>query len=201
MERLSLPDQSAQLRPPVQLDPQESQVLLRTALAAVEHGLRHGRAPALDKDDYDEVLRKKVATFVTIRAFGRLVGCIGALKAYRPLVVDVSGNAFAAAFRDPRSSGVSRSMLPDLELHISLLSASVAIRFDSEQDLLNQLRVGIDGLIIDDGKHRATFLPAVWKSLPDPREFLSQLKLKAGLDKNQWPDSMTAQRYVVAEIG
>ena len=36
-----------------------------------------------------------------------------------------------------------------------------------ETDLINQLRPGIDGLVILAGGRRATFLPTVWESLPE----------------------------------
>ena len=53
--------------------------------------------------------------------------------------------------------------------------------FNGEADLLSRLRPGIDGLTIWRGVARATFLPAVWEGLPQPQEFLLQLKRKAGI--------------------
>jgi hypothetical protein len=42
-------------------------------------------------------------------------------------------------------------------------------------------RAGIDRLIIVDQGKQALFLPAVWNETADPRQFLTQLKLKAGI--------------------
>jgi len=39
--------------------------------------------------------------------------------------------------------------------------------FSSEQDLLAQLQPDIDGLILEEGFHRGTFLPSVWEQLPE----------------------------------
>jgi AMMECR1 domain-containing protein len=64
---------------------------------------------------------------------------------------------------------------------VSLLTPPAELLFSSEHDLINQLRPGIDGLIIAQGRHRATFLPSVWESLPEPADFLAQLKKKAGI--------------------
>ena len=67
--------------------------------------------------------------------------------------------------------------------------------FTSQQDLLQQIRPGIDGLILTSGSHRGTFLPSVWESLATPEEFLSHLKLKAGLSASYWSDDIRIERY------
>jgi len=110
-------------------------------------------------------------------------------------VEDVAENAFAAAFRDPRFPAISSSELADLDLHISILSPAEAMHFDSEQSLLAQLKPGLDGLILQDGYHRGTFLPSVWEQLPDAAEFLRNLKQKAGLPSDYWSDHLKISRY------
>ncbi len=67
--------------------------------------------------------------------------------------------------------------------------------FDSEADLLRQLRPGVDGLVLECGHHRGTFLPAVWKDLPNPAKFLDQLKRKAGLTADFWSPEVEVRRY------
>jgi len=57
------------------------------------------------------------------------------------------------------------------------------------------LRPGQDGLILQDRNARGTFLPTVWKSLPEPEEFLDQLKLKAGLSADYWSETLEVWRY------
>ena len=173
----------------------ERRLLLRLARASITHGLTHGRSVAVSLHDYPEPLRASGASFVTLHRHGQLRGCIGSLEAQRPLVEDIAGNAHAAAFRDPRFAPVTRAELDDLTIHIAILQPAQAMAFHSEAELLAQLRPGIDGLILQDGTHRATFLPAVWESLPEPREFLSQLKRKAGLRTDYWSDSIQAWRY------
>ena len=74
--------------------------------------------------------------------------------------------------------------------------------FSSEEDVLRQLRPGIDGLILEEGEiHRGTFLPSVWDSLPEPRQFLHQLKLKAGLAPDYWSDTLRILRYTTESFG
>src|SRR5688500_20197860 len=47
-------------------------------------------------------LREIEATFITLREHGDLRGCVGSVRAYRPLLDDVRSNARAAAFSDSR---------------------------------------------------------------------------------------------------
>ncbi|MBA1332929.1 hypothetical protein QQ73_18315, partial [Candidatus Endoriftia persephone str. Guaymas] len=54
---------------------------------------------------------------------------------------------------------------------------------------------GRDGLILKEGYNRGTFLPSVWDSLPQPEDFLRQLKRKAGLPENHWSGSVQIFRY------
>lgn len=182
----------------IDLTPAQKQQLLQLAWDAIDHGLQTGRVlkPATD----DPVLQCPGASFVTLNLHGELRGCIGSLQAYQPLADDVAQNAFNAAFRDPRFAPLDDSERDALDLHISILSPSTPIHFTSEADLLRQLRPGIDGLILQDGHHRGTFLPQVWESLADPVDFLAHLKRKAGLPSHYWSPTLQVQRYTVDSI-
>lgn len=67
-----------------------------------------------------------------------------------------------------------------LDIHISILSAPEPMSFVSEADLIAQLRPGIDGLIIEEGLRRGTFLPAVWESLPESADFCGSSSARRG---------------------
>jgi AmmeMemoRadiSam system protein A len=170
-------------------------ILLDTASASIRHGLDTGSALEPDINAYDQTLQAERACFVTLHRNHNLRGCIGHLEAVQPLILDVAENAFAAAFKDPRFAPLEESEMDGLDIHISILTLPQPLLFSSEQDLLSRLRPGIDGLILEDGAHRGTFLPSVWNSLADPESFLRHLKLKAGLPENYWSDTVTIQRY------
>ena len=140
-------------------------------------------------------LRRPRACFVTLKASGELRGCMGSIEATRSLVEDVSLNAYSAGFKDPRFSPLTDAEIAGLDVSISVLSEPVEVRFACESDLLAQMRPGVDGLVLQDGIRRGTFLPAVWRTLPEPGTFLSHLKQKAGLPVDYWSDSMRAWRY------
>lgn len=135
------------------------------------------------------------ACFVTLRLQEELRGCIGSLEAYRPLLTDVRENAMAAAFRDPRFPPLTADELPRTTIEISLLSPLEEMTFESEADLLSQLRPGVDGLLLEHGPQRGTFLPAVWRGLAEPEAFLRQLKRKAGLEEDFWSAELSVRRY------
>ena len=173
----------------------ERRVLLELARHAIEFGLRAGEMPEVPPDRYASVLRQKRSSFVTLKCDRRLRGCIGQLEAQEPLVQSVVRNAYAAAFSDPRFPPLCAVELPGVTISLSVLSEQEPLSFDSEQQLLQQLTPGRDGLVLQDRGKRGTFLPAVWENLPDPRDFLRELKNKAGLEPDHWSATLTVTRY------
>ena len=137
------------------------------------------------------------ATFVTLTQQGELRGCVGSLEARWSLRRDVEQNAVAAAFNDPRFAPLAADELPYTRIEVSLLSAPAPLSFTDEEDLLQRLRPGVDGVILEWGGRRATFLPQVWDNLSDAREFIAALKDKAGVSTNFWHDDMRVARYAV----
>lgn len=186
---------------PRDLAPAQRATLIEVARRSIEHGLASGRPLAVTPSEYHRDLKAVRASFVTLQIHGRLRGCIGHLEAVQPLVVDVAENAFAAAFRDPRFEPLRKDEWPEVDLHLSILTTPEPLQFADEADLIRQIRPGEDGLILQDGPNRGTFLPSVWESLPDPADFLVHLKHKAGLAANHWSDRVEVYRYRTESFG
>jgi len=182
------------------LTEKNAKILLQVAKESILHGLENQQPMTVELSDYDEELREIRATFVTLESYKHLRGCIGTLTAQRPLVSDVAYHAHAAAFSDPRFPKLERLEFPTLDIHISILSPPESITYESEADLIQQLRPGIDGLILSDGFHQGTFLPSVWESLREPRDFLQHLKQKAGLSSDYWSNTIKLERYTAEYI-
>lgn len=182
------------------LNEKQKQQLHKIAKNSINHGLNTGEPLTIELNNYDEDLQAKRATFVTLHKYGQLRGCIGILEPLRPLAEDIAHNAFAAAFSDHRFPPVTKDELDHLNIHISILATPQEINFTSEEDIVSQLRPGIDGLIMEEGSHRGTFLPSVWESVTDKHDFLNHLKQKSGLPKNYWSDTIRVQRYTVEEF-
>jgi MEMO1 family protein len=175
--------------------------LIELACASIAHGLTHDcPKPVAISPGLPAILAAPGAVFVTLQRGGQLRGCVGSAIAQRPLIADVADNAFKAAFKDPRFPPLRLDELDGLDLSMVLLTPPAPMRFIDEPDLLAQLRPAIDGLIIEDAPHRALFLPAMWRHLPDPRQFLNHLKQKAGLDAEHWSPAFGANRFRTIEI-
>jgi len=179
---------------------EERKTLHQVARESIICGLKLGKPLDISPLEFSEKFRDKRATFITLKIHDVLRGCIGMLEARRSLIEDISENAFAAAFRDPRFDPLHPDELKDLEISISILTPAKNIEFSSEEDLLQKIRPGIDGLILEEGMHRGTFLPSVWEEVSDPREFLRHLKRKAGLPMDYWSDTLAIKRYTAEKI-
>ncbi len=165
---------------------EEGEFLVRLARRTIEKALEHPPSHS-SEPPISERLQEPGATFVTLSTrAGALRGCIGSLIARRPLIEDVRANALAAAFEDPRFPPLTGSELSDIVVEVSVLTEPVPLTYDGPQDLVSKLHPGTDGVIIERGWHRATFLPQVWDQLPRPEEFMSHLCYKAGLSAKAW---------------
>ena len=168
--------------------------MARLALVAA---IQENKRLLYDQQSLPVSLLEMGASFVTLKKHHHLRGCIGTLAAHQSLVTDVLEHTVQAALSDPRFPPVTVSELSDIMIYISVLTQPEALVFHSEQDCIGQLRVGIDGVILSDKGHRGTFLPSVWEELPNPQDFFSHLKNKAGFQKNYWSETVSVQRYQV----
>jgi AmmeMemoRadiSam system protein A len=103
-----------------------------------------------------------------------------------PLYLDVERRTAQAALRDQRFEPVQPAELAGLNIEISILSAPQPLAYAGPDDLLRRLRPGVDGVVLSDGRRRATFLPQVWSRLPQPEQFLSRLCEKLGTRPDAW---------------
>ncbi len=172
----------------------QGRTLLGIARNSIEAALGVAAPQPLPNDAW---LKPARASFVTLTQKGVLRGCIGSLQAERPLGEDVRHNARAAALSDPRFAPLAREELAATRVEVSLLSTQKQLAFVDHADLIAQLRPGEDGLILEYAGTRATFLPQVWEGLPDPEQFIAELKRKAGLSPEVSTAKCSIQRYHV----
>jgi uncharacterized protein len=164
----------------------EKNTLLKLARQSIQAAVKGEALPRLDPATLTPALLSKGASFVTLTKHGALRGCIGALEAYQPLAEDVREHAVAAALEDYRFPNVQNSELDQIEIEISRLTVPVALDYTDGNDLLAKLRPGVDGVILRDGRQRATFLPQVWEKIPNSEEFLENLCYKMGAAPDAW---------------
>lgn len=152
------------------------------------------------RENAQDILFNKGASFVTLTKDGKLRGCIGSVLPEKSIAADLAYNAFAAALQDKRFAPVEPDELNKIDFTISLLTNFEEITFTSYEDLLSKLRPTVDGVLIRDGKRQGLFLPAVWKDIPDKQDFMTELKLKAGLSPSYWSDNIKVFRFRTVEI-
>ncbi len=168
------------------LDEADGKKLLQTARSAIADKLS-GSGGGLDKaTDAPPHLQEPRGTFVTLTKNGSLRGCIGHLAAREPVIEGVRQNSINAAFKDPRFPPLSRDEFDGIKIEISVLTEPIPLEHSGGRDLLEKLQPKVDGVIIRKGGRQATFLPQVWEQLPDKKNFLSHLCLKAGLPGDAW---------------
>lgn len=126
------------------------------------------------------------ACFVTLYKDQQLRGCIGTYIASEPLWLNVCRYSYYSALEDRRFTPLSKKELADIRFEISVLSELTPIENAGEQALLQQLKVGLDGLLLKEGSRSAIFLPSVWQALTTPAAFLQALKQKGGWPANYW---------------
>jgi AmmeMemoRadiSam system protein A len=168
------------------LSPAEQAFLLDLARRSLRAATRGEPPPPVDRRALGPRLLEPRGCFVTLTLKGALRGCLGRLAPSEPLWRAVRDNARAAALRDSRFPPVKAAEAEQVGVEVSVLTVPRPLAFVSPEDLLRQLRPGQDGVVLRKGPLEATFLPQVWKELPDRRAFLTELSLKAGGPGTLW---------------
>jgi AmmeMemoRadiSam system protein A len=152
------------------------------------------------RDDYDNVMFNKGATFVTLEKKHKLRGCIGSVIPVSSVAEDLAKNTFLAAREDKRFTPVTKKELSEISYKISFLTSFVPIKFSSYDDLLTKIEPYIDGILIKDGKRQGLYLPDVWEQISDKHEFMNELKIKAGLSPSYWSDNIEVFKFRTVEV-
>ena len=176
-------------------NPDEEQNLLSIAYETIEFGLKNGEPLKVNARKYSTTLQNHSAAFTTLKCNNTLRGCTGTTEAKLPLISAVSHSAYNSAFHDSRFPPLQSSELDQLDISISILSQTEELSFSSEENLVEQIRPGVDGLLLEYDGRKGTLLPSVWDDIPDRHQFLSVVKQKAGFAKNFWANDIRISRY------
>lgn len=135
--------------------------------------------------------------FVTLMAGDDLRGCVGRVRADRPLAEIVCELAVAAAREDDRFTPVSREELPLVRIEISVLSEPELL----DPVVVERIAIGRDGLLVRRGATAGLLLPQV---APEhgwgPEVFLAATCRKAGLAPDAWRDPRTEVFVFQAQV-
>jgi AmmeMemoRadiSam system protein A len=152
--------------------------LLALARAAAEAAVRRRVLPP--HPDLP-IYSRRAGAFVTVTLARALRGCIGYPPPDRRLGDVVAQCAEGACLRDPRFPAVAVHELPELRIELSVLG-----EFEAVADVEN-IDVGLHGLVLERGAHRGLLLPQVATEFGWDREtFLAHVCAKAGLPQDAW---------------
>ena len=172
------------------LTPSDKEFLLTLARHEITHKLKSG-VDLQQPDSLSSAVFENRGCFVTLHQNKALRGCIGTIEPAKALIDNVADNAANAAFRDPRFSPVTPKELDSIEIEISVLTPPKQLTFTDGEDLKQQLKPGIHGVILSRDWHRSTLLPQVWEQLPEKEIFLRHLCQKGGMEGDCWKNTDT----------
>lgn len=157
----------------------EQDFLLTLARQTIAAKVRAEKAPAVEIP-YSR-LQEERGAFVTLLKNRNLRGCIGYIKAAKPLWQSIQELAEFAAFYDPRFEPLDESELSEIVIEISVLSPLRKI------DSIKKIKVRRHGLFIRLGNAHGLLLPQVAaKHNWDRETFLAHVCLKADLPRDAW---------------
>ena len=194
-----------QAQPPVEdwtntdeLTEQDKQQLLTLARKTMVYALRNRRVPEATElgVTVSDAMQRPRAAFVTLTKKSMLRGCIGDIFPQRPLYKSVIINAIHACVNDRRFAPVSEDELKDIHIEISALTLPASIASP------DQIRIGIDGVVLNKDGYTAVFLPQVapeqgW----NVEQMLTQLSLKAQLPPDAWKQGASFQVFQAVVFG
>lgn len=182
------------------LSQEQKKYLLGLARQTLEHYFATKEVLFVEDRGVDADLREKRGTFVTLTKHGLLRGCIGHIEPVQEIYRDVIENTLLAAFEDNRFTPLLEKELKDIKIEISILNEPQELIYSGVEDLLNKLRPGQDGVIIEKDNKNATYLPQVWGDFKSKEDFLSSLCEKAGLETEEWKSEKLRVKIYQAEV-
>lgn len=175
------------------MDVKDGELLITLARRAILEYLKSRSIPKPPEDVKDE-LTTKMGVFVTLNTYPEktLRGCIGFPEPVKPLLKAVIDAAVSSATKDPRFYPVSIHELTKITIEVTVLTSPQLIVAHTPNEILDNIKVGKHGLIIEKGLFRGLLLPQVpveqgWNK----EEYLSGLCMKAGLPADAWMDKDT----------
>lgn len=171
------------------LTEEEGKYIVKLARETIIEYIKTGKKKQLSH--IPDNLRTKCGVFVTLNKIrnnsAELRGCIGYPEPTLPLYEAIIDSAINAATADPRFPPVTLQEMDNIIVEVSVLTPLQLIKVNNPKEYPKNIRIGIDGLVIECGWNKGLLLPQVpvewgW----DCEEFLTNCCFKAGLPPDQW---------------
>lgn len=180
---------------PLPLSKEDQRTLLEMAREHIQMYLATQRNIRIEESRFSKPLQQITGNYVRLILDNKTRGAVGNLPGRQPLVADINQNAYDAAFEDPRFPPVTREEIRQIIIEITVLTHPQIIVVDNEQQLLDSIHPGEEGLLLSEGVHQSHLMPSDWRRFPDPATFVGELKRKAGLPQDYWSDTLHISRF------
>ena len=146
----------------------------------------------INDSEFNSKFNFNSGVFVTINKKNSLRGCIGFALPIKKLSEGLIDAAISAATNDPRFLPVTADELDEISFEVTVLTEPEEIIVGNPLEYLSVIKIGRDGLILENSYASGLLLPQVpveygWNT----EEFLCYTCEKAGLEKNAWKDKST----------
>jgi AmmeMemoRadiSam system protein A len=136
----------------------------------------------------DDLLIRRSGTFVSLKKYGQLRGCIGTISPVTDCVAtEILRNAISSGTEDPRFPAVTEDELTELVYSVDVLAAAEQIKSIKELDVKRY------GVIVTSGYKRGLLLPNL-EGVDSPEQQISIALQKAGIKQNE---AYTMERFEV----
>jgi len=164
--------------------------LVKMARKAVTEFLKNNSK--ISDDKFNLRFNFNSGVFVTLNKQDSLRGCIGYPIPIKKLSEGLIDAAISAAIHDTRFNPVTADELDKIVFEVTVLTSPVEIKVKQPSEYLTEIKVGRDGLIVENAYTSGLLLPQVpteygWNT----EEFLEYTCQKAGLEKDTWKNNDT----------
>ncbi|MBS3778000.1 MAG: TIGR00296 family protein [Candidatus Thermoplasmatota archaeon] len=152
--------------------------------------------------DLPDIFDEHHGVFTTLHTFpaNELRGCIGIPEPVMTLkkALIESGQSVT---HDPRFPELQANELDEIVVELTILTKPEEIKAKTSDELLENIVVGRDGLIVEQGFFKGLLLPQVpveqqW----DKKTFVEHTCLKAGMPSDSWKDEKTIIKKFTGQI-
>lgn len=152
---------------------------VRLARQSLEYYINNGKMMKFPDNLPDEMSTSRAGTFVSIKKYGKLRGCIGTTSPIANSVAqEIINNAISAGTKDPRFSPIRKEELKDLIYSVDVLGPTESISSKEELDVKRY------GVIVSKGRKRGLLLPNL-EGVDTVEEQIAISKEKAGIGSEE----------------
>lgn len=152
---------------------------VRLARQSLEYYINTGKRMNNKDNLPTEMTTKRAGTFVSIKKFGKLRGCIGTTSPTTDSIAsEIMNNAISAGTKDPRFPPINKEELKDLVYSVDVLGPTQFITGEDELDVKRY------GVIVSKGRRRGLLLPNL-EGVDTVEEQIAIAKQKAGIEEDE----------------